>query len=271
MVRLLCLVYFLVAVGGLALAILGRTTAPAPLPLIDGAGNRTEQLEQARRMMEQAQQHRPDQAILAMFYRGGIIGRAYRSLERYEQPLFEGDSFERRVASCNCSARAVDEIYQDAVAALALLSSGSFVLTMVMLWAPSYLVALLLGVHPVAVVIVCALTGINSDPLEICWAPFQLAFSFRFGRQRQRTNESPRTLMVYRRGLLMVNLGLLLLFVALLMTTRALPGSGNSLRTGLWMALLGEEGVAILSVVVGIILVLPGVYFMCRGPRGEGS
>jgi hypothetical protein len=280
MIPALCLVYGLIAAAGLYVAVVGQKTAPAPLPLIDTTGTRTEQLAQAKRMMVQAQQQQPDHVILTMFYKGWLLEFDYRDLSKYSKPLFEGDSWEKRIKSYNRTAGDIDWIYADAVTTLAFLSSGSLILIILMLWIPSYLPAVLLAGFPIVVVLICAVLGINSDPLEWIWIPFivpggfvfvfQLIFSFRYGPPRHRTPEGLPGLVLYRRGLFMVNFGIFLLAGAVVMATGSSVGSGRSMRTSLGLALFGEGGVVIIGFVLGVLLVLPGVYYMWRQPSEGG-
>jgi hypothetical protein len=277
----LCILYGLVAAGGLYLAVVGQKTAPAPLPLIDTSGIRAEQLDQARHMMEQAQQQQPDQMILTMFYKGWLLEFDYRPLSTYSEPRYDGDSFERRIASYNDTAGLIDEIYRDAVNALAFLSSGSLILTILMLWIPGYLLSVLLAAYPVIVVFFCTLLDINWDPLEYSWIPFgvlggvifllQLVFSFRYGRPEHRTVEGAPGLISYRRGLVMLNLGVFMLVGALGMASGALSGTSRSARTLVGMALFGEEGIALLGFLGGIVLVISGVYYIHRKPSNHVS
>jgi len=275
-IPLLCIIYGLIAIAGVYVAVLGHNSKPEPLPLIDETANKLEQLEQAKRIMEQAQKQEPEHVILNMFYRGGWLKYEYKSLNTYQQPMYDGDSFEKRLRSYNDSAKHVLDIYQDAVTALAFLSAGSLLLIIIMLRTPGYLVSVLLAGFPVLVVFTCALFGINYDPLEYCWIPFialggiifflQLIFSFRFGRPEHRTVEGLPGLMIYRRGLLMLNLGIFLLVSALLMASGSISGSGHSSRTRLGLVLFGEEGVVLMGFIAGIILVIPGLYYMLKKP-----
>jgi hypothetical protein len=203
----------------------------------------------------------------------------YKSLNKYQQPVYEGDSFEKRLESYNDSVKHILDIYQDAVTALTFLSAGSLILIIIMLWSPGYLVSLLLASFPVLVVFICALFGINHDPLEYCWIPFiafggiifflQLIFSFRFGRPEHHTVEGIQGLMIYRRGLLMLNLGVFLLVSALLMASGSLSSAGHSSRTRLGLVLFGEGGVVIMGLIAGIILVIPGLYYLSRKPSDK--
>jgi hypothetical protein len=277
----LCILYGLVAAGGLYLAVVGQKTAPAPLPLIDTSGTRAEQLDQARHMMEQAQQQQPDQMILTMFYKGWLFEFDYRSLSTYTQPRYDGDSFERRVSSYNETAGLIDEMYRDAVNTLAFLSSGSLILIVLMLWIPGYWISALLATYPVLVVFFCTLLDINWDPLEYSWVPFgvlggaifvlQLIFSFRFGRPEHRTVGGLSGLMIYRRGLFMLNFGVLLLVSALMMASGSLSGTGRSMWTRVGLAVFGEGGIVLIGIVAGIGLVIPGVYYMRRQPADDGG
>jgi hypothetical protein len=279
MIPLLGTVYCLVAIVGLYVAVLGQMTKPAPLPLIDETGKQSVRLEQARRIMEQAQRQQPGNAILTMFYKGWLLESDYEDLAEYTKPKYEGDSLERRLNSYNRTVTAIDYIYQDAVYALALLSSGSLILIMLMLWSPGYLVSVLLAAYPVVVVLACAWLHINSDPLEWCWGPFialgglifvfQLVFAFRFGRPEHRTVEGLPWLMIYRRGLVMTNLGIFFLVGALLMATGSLSGAGRSARTSLGLMLFGEGGVALIGFLLALVLIGPGVRAMCRKPSGK--
>lgn len=281
LIPLLCILYGLVAAGGLYLAVVGQKTAPAPLPLIDTSGTRAEQLDQARRMMEQAQQQQPDQAIVAMFYKGWLLESDYGSLSTYTQSRYDGDSFERGVSSYNETAGLIDEMYRDAVNTLAFLSSGSLILIVLMLWIPGYWIAVLLATYPVLVVLICTLLDINWDSLEYSWIPFgvlggvifllQLIISLRYGRPEHRTSSGASGLMFYRRGLLSLNLGIFLLVSATMMANGSLTGTGRSMWTRVGLAIFGEGGIVLIAIVAGIGLVIPGVYYMRRQPTDDGG
>ena len=77
--------------------------------------------------------------------------------------------------------------------------------------------------------------------------------------------------MNYRRGLLMLNLGIFLLVGALLMATGSLSGTGRSARTLLGLALFGEGGIALFGFLGGIVLVIAGVYYIRRKPSDDVS
>jgi len=171
--------------------------------------------------MEQAQKQQTGHVILDLFYKGWLLEYDYKSLVKYKQPMYDGDSFEKRLKSYNVTARHISHIYQDAVTALTFLSTGSLVLILFMLFRPCYFSSVLLAGFPVLVVFVCVVFDINYDSLEYCWIPFivfggviffsQLIFSFRFGRPDHRTVEGLPHLILYRRGLLILDLGLFLL------------------------------------------------------------
>lgn len=281
LIPLLCVVYALFAIAGIYVAVLGHYSTPEPLPLIDESILRAEQLEQAKRIMEQAHEQQPDHTILNMFYKGWLLEYDYKDLKKYKQPMYDGDSFEKRLKSYNDTIKHIPQIYQDAVTALFFLSAGSLVLIIIMFRTPGYFISVLLASFPVFVVFICVLFGINYDPLEYCWIPFialggiiffsQLTFSFRFGRPEHRTLEGIEDLMIYRRGLLMLNFGIFLLVGALLMASGSVSGSGHSMRTRLGLALFGEEGVVLIGFIVGILMVIPGLRYMLKKPSGRGG
>ncbi len=276
LIPLTCVVYALVAVTGLIIAVLGQINKPEPLPRIDETGKQSARLEQARQTMEQAQERKPGKAILSEFYRNWLLERDYDELAEFTEPLFEGDSFEKRLIAYNRTVAVVDQIYGDAVLALALLSSGSLMLVLLMLLVPSYIVSALLASYPVAFVLLCALLGINHDPVYDFWAPFpllgavlfvlQLIFAFRFGRPEHRTVEGLPWLIVYRRGLALTNLGLFFLIAAMLLAAGSLTGEVRSVHASLGLVLFGEGGIAAISFVVSLLLIVPGVRDMNRKP-----
>ena len=92
----------------------------------------------------------------------------------------------------------------------------------------------------------------------------QLVFSFRFGRPEHRTVDGLPGLMIYRRGLALVNLGAFLLVSALLMAGGAMSGAGSSGRTRLGLVLLGEDGFVTLGLAVGALFLGLGIYYMRR-------
>lgn len=281
LIFLLSIVYGLFAIVGVYVAVLGYYSKPEHLHLIDETGNKPEQLELAKRIMEQAQKEQPNQVILNMFYKGWLLEYDYKDLKKYQQPLYEGDSFEKRLKNFNDSSKRIPHIYQDAVTALAFLSTGGLVLVIIMLRTPGYFVSVVLAGFPVLVVFTCAVLGINYDPLEYCWIPFialggiifflQFIFSFRFGRPEHRTIDGMPGLIIYRRGLLLLNLGIFILVGSLLMATGSISGSGHSMRTGLVLALFGEEGVVIIGFIVGIIMVILGLCYLLKKPLDEGG
>jgi len=274
LIPLLCIVYGLFAIAGIYIATLGYYSKPEPLPLIDENVNKPEQLEQAKRIMERAQKQQPDHAILNMFYKGWFLESDYKSLNTYKKPRYDGDSFEKRIKNYNNSVKHISPTYQDAVTALFFLSSGSLVFIIIMLRIPSYLVSALLAIFPVFIVFTCSLLDINYDTLEYCWIPFislgglifflQIIFSFRFGRPEHRTIEGIHGLMLYRRGLFMFNFGIFMLVSSFLMASGSLTGSSHSTRTRLGLALFGQDGVVLIGFITGIILVIPGLYYMLK-------
>jgi len=277
---LLCIVYALFAMAGIYIAALGYHSKPEPLPLIDETGDKLKQLEQARCIMEQAQKHQTGHVILDMFYKGWLLEYDYKSLVKYKQPMYDGDSFEKRLKSYNVTARHISHIYQDAVTALTFLSTGSLVLILFMLFRPCYFSSVLLAGFPVLVVFVCVVFDINYDSLEYCWIPFivfggviffsQLIFSFRFGRPDHRTVEGLPHLILYRRGLLILDLGLFLLLGAMLMEGGVNFGPGYSRKVRLGLALFGEEGIVVIGFIVGIILVISGLYYLRKKTSDKG-
>ena len=276
LIPVLSAMYCLVASVGLFIAVLGHLGMPAPLPTIDVDAARAESIEQAARILEQAQQQEPGNPILRTFYKGWLLEFDYPGLAEYTEPQFDDDSFELRVSNYNSTVAIIDEIYEDAVVTLTALSSGSLMLAMLMLWAPRYFVSLLLGTYPALVVFVCAFLGINSDPLGVYWAPFiilgatifllQLIFAIRFGRPEHRTEDARPLLMRYRRGLVLTNFGMLLFVGALLMTTGALSGEVRSVRAMFGLMVFGEGGIALLGYVMGILFTALGVREMNRKP-----
>ena len=100
-VRILSIVYGLVAVAGIYIATMGHIHELEPLPLINETGNKLETVEQAKYIMELAQKQQQDHLILNMFYKGWLLKSEYRSLTSYKKPMFDGDSFERRLISFN--------------------------------------------------------------------------------------------------------------------------------------------------------------------------
>lgn len=279
LIPLTCVVHVLVAAVGLYISALGWFGRPEPLQRIDETGKHSVRLEQARQTLEQALAQEPANRILSEFYSTLFLELEYEDLAEFTKPLFEGDSFERRLIAYNSTIVAVDPVYRDAVLGLGLLSVVSLVLVSLMLWKPSYFVSALLASCPIAVAFTCALLGINFDPVFQFWAPFlilgsivfvlQLIFAFRFGRPEHRTVEGLPLLMVYRRGLLMVNLGLFFLITAMLMATGSLGGEVRSLRASIGLWLFGEGGIVAIGLVLSLVLIILGVREMNRKPRGQ--
>jgi hypothetical protein len=279
LIPVLCIVYGLTAAAGLWIAIVGVIRTPAPLPAIDDPDERSAVLEQARLVAEAAERQQPEHVILTMFYKGWLMESELESLVDYTEPRYEGDSFERRVASFGDTARRIDEIYRDATIALALLSTGGLILSFVMLLAPGYLRSLLLAVYPLVAVLTFVVLGINYDPLEFCWIPFiilgasifvlQLVFSFRFGRPEHRTVDGLPGLMIYRRGLALVNLGAFMVVSALLMASGSIKGTSRSARAMLGQMVFGEDGIVLIGIVVGLGMLVPGVYYLLRKPTDD--
>jgi hypothetical protein len=279
LIPLLCVIYGLFAIAGFYVAALGHFSRPDPLPLIDETVGKPEQLEQAKRILAQAKKQEPTHVILSMFYRWDWLKYEYESLSTYQKPAYDGDSFEERLNSYNRDVKRISATYAEAVTALSLLSAGGLILTIIMLWVPGYLVSLLLGSFPVWVVFTCILFDINYDILDYCWIPFivlggiifllQLIYSFRFGLPEHHTAEGIQGLMIYRRGLLMFNLGAFLLIGALLMAGGHLSGTGHASRVRLGLALLGEGGIVIIGLIAGIIMAIPGLYYLTRKPSDK--
>jgi hypothetical protein len=279
LIPLTCIVYAAVALAGLYIAVLGQINRPAPLQRIDETGKQSARLEQARQTMEQSLQQQPKNAILSEFYKNWLLESEYEELAEFTKPLFEGDSFEQRLIAYNRTVAAVDDIYGDAVHALALLSSGSLMLVLLMLWSPSYLVSALLASYPVAFVFLCVLLGINCDPVFTYWAPFpvlggiifvlQLIFALRFGRPEHRTAVGLPGLIVYRRGLVLTNLGLFLLIGALLMAAGSLTGEVHSAYARFGLMLFGEGGIVLFGLVGAMVLIPLGVRDMNRKPASH--
>ena len=277
LISLACCVYALVAAAGLYISVLGQMTKPDSLQRIEETEKQPVQLEQAERTMVQAQQQSPGNAILREFYRGWLLESDYEDLAEFTTPSFEGDSFERRLEAYNRTVADVDEIYEDAVFALFLLSSGSMILVLFMLWSPGYLVSVLLASYPVVWVFSCAVLGVNHDPVFAFWAPFpalgatifvlQLIYAFRFGRPEHRTVEGLPGLMVYRQGLVKTNLGLFMFLCAMLMVSGTLSGPVRSLRALRGLALFGEGGIVLIGFVVGALLIVLGVRDMNSEPQ----
>lgn len=279
LIPLTCIVYAVVATAGLYIAVLGQINKPEPLQRIDETGKQSARLEQARQTMEQAQEQKLGNAILSELYRSWLLEREYEELAEYTKPLFEGDNFEQRLVAYNDTVAAVDSIYADAVLALALLSSGSLMLVLLMLWVQSYLVSVLLASYPVVFVFLCVLLGINYDPLFEFWAPFPvfggiifvltLIFAFRYGRPEHRTVEGLPWLITYRRGLLMTNLGLFFLIGAMLMAVGSISGPVRSLRASLGLMLFGEGGIILIGLAASLLLIPLGVREMNRKPPSQ--
>jgi hypothetical protein len=258
---------------------LGQIAKPEPLQGIDTSAERSAQVAQAKRTMRQAQGQQPGNVILSEFYRAWLLESEYEDLAEFTKPLYEGDSFERRLVSYNSTVTHVDEIYEDAVVALALLSSGSLVLVLIMLWVPSYLVSVLLASYPVVIVFLCALAGINFDPVFQFWAPFpvlgaiifvlQLIFALRYGRPEHRAVEGLPRLIMYRRGLVMTNLGLFFLVGALLMAAGTIAGPARSLRAQFGLMIFGEGGIVLIGLVGAMVLIPLGVREMYRKLPGH--
>jgi hypothetical protein len=147
---------------------------------------------------------------------------------------------------------------------------------MLMLWSPGYFVSALLASYPVACVFLCALLGVNYDPLFEFWAPFpvlggiifvlQLIFAFRYGRPEHRTVEGLPWLIAYRRGLLKTNLGLFFLIGAMLMAVGSISGPARSLRAQFGLMVFGEGGIVLIGLVGAIVLIPLGVREMNRKP-----
>ena len=217
--------------------------------------------------------------FLSEFYKNWLLESDYEDLAEYTEPLYEGDSFERRLIAYNNTVSAVDSIYEDAVIALTLLSSGSLMLVLLMLWAPGYFVSALLASYPVVFVFLCALLGINYDPVFEFWAPFpilggiifvlQLIFAIRYGRPEHQTVEGLPWLILYRRGLVMTNLGLFFLIGALLMAAGTIAGPARSLRAQLGLMLFGEGGIVLIGLVGAVVLIPLGVREMNRKPPNQ--
>jgi len=69
----------------------------------------------------------------------------------------------------------------------------------------------------------------------------------------------------------MFNFGIFMLVAAVLMATGSISGSGHSARVRLGLALFGEEGVVIIGFIVGIILFIPGLFYLLKKPSGKGG
>lgn len=281
-IPLLCVVYGLFAIAGIYVAVLGHYSKPAPLPLIDETVGKPQQLEQAKSILAQAEKQAPTNEILSEFYYLKGLERKYERLVTYVKPAYDGDSFEERLTDFNEDAKRILDSWDDAIITLSFLSVGGLILIVIMLRSPGYLVALLLGAFPLLVVFTCLLLDINYKELENCdncWPPFialgaiifllQFIFSFRFGRPEHRTVEGLPGLMIYRRGLFLLNFGAILLVSALLMAGGSLSSSGHSSYTRLGLALFGEGGIVALGLIAGTIMAILGLYYLTRKPSDK--
>jgi hypothetical protein len=271
LIRLFIVLYGIIAAAGIYIAFLGHSSMPETLPLIDKTVSKPEQYKQAKLILAQARQQQPDQTIFNEFYRGlWWLESDYENLIDFREPKFEGDSYQKRLNSFNSSAATVSNIYKDAVFAISFLSSGSLVLIVIMLLNPCYLNSVLLACYPVFTVFGCVVLNINYDPLEYYWVPFitmggiifflQLISSFKFGNcPNHQNDEGMSRLTVYRRGLFLLNFGVLLLSGALLMATGSLSSSSHSMRTSLGVLIFREEGAAVIAFFVGAIMVIIGL------------
>jgi hypothetical protein len=274
LISLFIVLYVLIAVAGIYIAFLGHSYMPLPLPLIDKTVPKTKQYEQAKLILEQARKQQPDQTFFKEFYRGlWWLENDFEDLIDFRKPKFEGDSYKKRLNSFNRGAVSILDIYKDAVFAISFLSSGSLILIVIMLLNPCYLNSVFLACYPVVTVFACVLLNINYDPLEYFWIPFivmggvifllQLISSFKFGNcPEHQTDAGKSGLTRYRRGLFFINFGVLILLSALLMATGSLSSSSHSMRTSLGLLIFGEEGVAIIGIIVGVIMLIFGLVNM---------
>ncbi len=277
-VLVLSLAYGLVSLCGLYFAFFAYKITPPSLPDIDSTASRIEQLAQAERIAEQAIQQTPGYIVIHEFYKGWILEWDYESLRDYDQPRYDGDSFEARVAEFNNGVSRVRKFYLDSVYTLTFLSSGSLVLVLLMLWIPGYLWSVVLATYPLGIVVICVLLDINYDPLGYCWIPFivlgilifvvQLAYSFRYGRPQHRTPEGAPGLVLYQRGLMLATLGVITIVGAVMVAIDSLSPLSRPERR-LDLLLQSEDRIPLIVAVVGVALVIGGMYFTFKKPSAS--